>query len=117
MANSGLHGAHPLTKDGIKTNVTSTAPGAYALGKVEYNTFLISRIGRSDDDLPGRLSDYIGQYNQFKFGYLGSAKEAFEYECRLFHDFSPPDNIIHPDRPDGSTLKCPHCRNFDQQDD
>ena len=107
MATSGLYGSFPLTQDGINQNVTATSPGAYALGRTRDGKFRIGRIGRSDSDVNDRLHDYIDQYSEFKFDYFNSARAAFEKECHLWHDFSPPDNAIHPDRPDGSSLKCP----------
>ena len=70
-------------------------------------------MGRSDKDLNDRLKDHIGEYGRFKFEYYGSAKAAFEKECHLYHDFTPQDNKIHPDRPDGSNWKCPVCDIFD----
>ncbi len=113
MPTTGLHGPHPLTRDAINTNVTRTSAGAYALGKTKDGTFLVSRVGRADKDLAKRLGDYIGQYAQFKYGYLGSPKAAFEKECGLYHDFSPPGNSYHPDRPDDTNWACPFCAVFD----
>jgi hypothetical protein len=115
MPSSGLRGSFPLTTSGISNNVTATSAGAYALGEVRASDsmFVISRVGRSDNDVAERLGDYIGQYKRFKFEYYPSAKAAFEKECRLYHDFEPPDNKIHPDRPNGSGWECPVCTIFD----
>jgi hypothetical protein len=113
MATSGLSGPHALTNKGIDDAVTQTSAGAYALGRSDSNTFYISYVGRSDSDLNARLKNHVGNYTQFKFGYLGSPKAAFEKECNLYHDFNPPDNSIHPDRPKNSGWKCPRCKVFD----
>ena len=114
MASSGLRGPFPLTDTGIDNNVTKTSPGAYALGYTnDENAFRISRIGRSDTDVNNRLHDYIDDYKQFKYEYYASAKAAFEKECRLYHDFKPPDNKVHPARPNGTGWKCPVCNGFD----
>lgn len=67
------------------------------------------RVGRSDYDLNDRLKDHLGSYKHFKYGFWKTPAEAYAHECRLYHDFSPPDNAIHPDRPEGSTLRCPVC--------
>ena len=108
MPNSGLRGPYTLTKDQIDAVVTKTSAGAYALGKTgSDDTFYISRVGRSDNDVNTRLKCYVGDYDKFKFEYYGSAKAAFEKECNLYHDFNPPDNKIHPDRPEGTTWSCP----------
>ncbi len=110
MANSGLAGPFPLDSDAISKYVTKESPGAYALGDMKHDgLFHIERVGRSDVDVADRLADHIGLYPQFKFGYFASPKAAFEKECHLYHDFSPPDNHIHPDRPNGSDWKCPRC--------
>src|SRR5690242_4574521 len=103
MANSGLHGPHTLTSVGVSNNVKGIGPGAYALGATnEKNEFVIAYVGRSDDDLAGRLQQHVTEpYLQFKYGFLPSTDEAFYKECRLYHDFSPPDNKVHPARPRG----------------
>ena len=113
MPNSGLSGPYSLTKQSIDKNVTRTSPGAYALGKTSANTFHISYVGRSDDDVADRLQDHVGNYDQFKYGYFDSAKAAFEKECRLYHDFDPPDNKVHPARPQNANWMCPVCTLFD----
>jgi hypothetical protein len=89
MANSGLHGPHKLTTEQIDAVVIGKGAGAYALGNQSADTFLISYVGRSDDDLNGRLKDWVGsKYPMFKYGFFKSAKEAFEKECHLFHDLA-----------------------------
>ncbi|GLQ53767.1 hypothetical protein [Devosia nitrariae] len=110
MASSGLRGPFPLNSNGIDAAVPVMSPGAYALGNTGIDgVFYIDRVGRSDHDVNDRLKDYLGQYSMFKFGYLSSAAEAFDKECRLYHDFNPPGNVYHPDRPSGTYLKCPVC--------
>ena len=115
MKPTGLWGPYDLTRTGIANAVQSISPGAYALGKANAEgVFLVYRVGRSDEDVGGRLKDYVNEwYPQFLFGYYSSPRAAFEKECNLYHDFSPPDNIIHPDRPEGSNWRCPRCTVFD----
>lgn len=113
MASSGLRGSFPLTHESINTNVTKTSPGAYALGYVSETTFYIDYVGRSDTNVATRLKQHIGAYRRFKFEYYASAKAAFEKECRLYHDFKPTDNKVHPARPNGSGWECPVCTVFD----
>jgi hypothetical protein len=113
MAKSGLLGPYKLTYDGIGSAVTRTSAGVFALGHTDANgTFRIHHIGRSDRDVGERLRDFIGSNTMFKYGYSSSAKAAFEKECALFHDFSPPGNRLHPDRPSGTNFECPRCRFF-----
>ena len=115
MPSSGLDGPWILNVDTIDKVVTRTLPGAYALGKLENNTFYISYVGRADIDVNGRLKDWVGKYAQFKFGYYQSPKAAFEKECELYHLFGETklDNKIHPDRPKNADWRCPHCNCFD----
>jgi hypothetical protein len=110
LANSGLSGPYNLTSAGISANVTLASAGAYALGDTKNGVFQIYYIGRSDDDVAGRLQEHVSKwYPQFKFGYFSTAKAAFEKECRLYHDFNPPDNQVHPAKPSGTNHGCPGC--------
>jgi hypothetical protein len=110
MATSGLSGPYPLTTPGILAAVSSYNPGAYALGKTVENVFRIHYVGRSDVDVATRLQDHVSKwYPEFKFGYFQTAQAAFEKECHLYHNFSPPDNLVHPAKPQGSNHKCPVC--------
>lgn len=114
MASTGWTNYYNLTAAGVDAAITRTSPGAYALGRVgEDGTFYVSRVGRSDSDVNARLKSQVGDYTHFKFGYFSSPKAAFEKECRLYHDFNPRDNKIHPDRPNGSGWECPVCTIFD----
>lgn len=115
MPSSGLNGPFSLTSDGVAGAVTRISAGAYVLGRILANgNFQIDYAGRSDGDVAGRLQQHVPErYTHFKFGYFASAKAAFEKECRLYHDFDPPDNKVHPARPQGSDWKCPVCRIFD----
>jgi hypothetical protein len=109
MENTGLAGPYILSVDRIDAVVTRASPGIYALDRTDKNdAFYISCIGRSDVDVAARLKTYVGgRYKYFKFRYSASAQAAFAKECTLYHDFNPPDNHTHPDRPRGTNWKCP----------
>ncbi|KAA3634063.1 MAG: hypothetical protein DWP97_07820 [Calditrichaeota bacterium] len=107
MITTNLYGPYELTAKEIDRVVQNVSPGAYALGKVKEGVFYVSRIGRSDNDINNRLHDYVGDYVHFKYRYYDTKKAAFEKECSLYHDFEPPDNVIHPDRPNGTYYSCP----------
>lgn len=110
---TGLFGPYRLTFDGIHEVVSRQSAGVYALGCNDRSgSFQVKHVGRSDDDLRAKLCDCIGSDIMFKFRYFNSARLAFEKECELFHDFSPPGNRIHPGRPKGTTWQCPRCRIF-----
>ena len=113
---SGLAGPFRLTFDDIDRAVRTSGPGVYALGTCDTaGRFAIMSVGRSDADIKARLREVIGAGTHFKFDSFASDREAFEKECELFHMIKPPGNFIHPGRPAGSTLRCPHCRIFGQQ--
>lgn len=106
-----IDGPFSLDHVTIQRVVTRVSPGAYALGYTnDKGSFVVSYVGRSDDNLASRLSNWVGQYDQFKAGYFDSPKQAFEKECKMFHDFGGTkslDNKIHPARPANSGWKCP----------
>jgi hypothetical protein len=119
MPSTGLNtGPYGLTSANINGALRYTAPGAYALGYLnQQNTFVVQYVGRSDDDLNGRLQQHagLGKYSAFKADYTVSAQAAFERECRMFHDFGGDrllDNKVHPARPAGRMFKCPACTIF-----
>lgn len=109
-----MEGPYLLSYAEIDERVTRTSPGVYELsvskgGPVRY-------VGRSDDDLNGRLKQWVGsKYNYFSFEYCSSPKAAFEKECTLFHYHGGTeklDNDRHPDRPAGTNWQCPACSIF-----
>ena len=100
----------------IDQYVKKRSKGVYVLTLVREQPILY--VGRSDkDNLNERLKDHRTntspsknqQYAYFKFKITSSEKEAYEDECRLWHEHGapPPDNMIHPDKPDGTTYSCP----------
>lgn len=128
MPQTGLRGSYPLNDEKIDAVVTrKDSAGAYALGHVETKkendeetkTFYVNYVGRSDDDIKGRLKKWVGKYPRFKFEYYGSPKEAFEKECNLYHDWGEKetlDNDRHPERPKNKNWKCPRCDIFNGED-
>jgi hypothetical protein len=113
MPETGLKGPFALTEAAINQEVSQTSPGAYALDQShESGGFHITYVGRSDQDVNARLKEHLGKYKRFKFEFYGTAQEAFEKECGLYHDFNPPAKITHPERPTQSGWKCPHCKRF-----
>lgn len=103
MASLNMEGSYQLIREKVDEVVTSTSPGNYALGYVRNNTFYVCYVGRSDDDVNGRLKDWVGKkpnrYTHFMFSYAASSEAAFEKECRNYHDFGENeklDNEYHP---------------------
>jgi hypothetical protein len=106
LALSDLHG---LTTFNIEALVTSRSPGVYVLDRTSSGGFTTHYAGRADEDVAGRLKDHArnGIYKYFKFDYASNVRQAFEMECRLYHDLNPPDNKVHPAKPKGTYYACP----------
>jgi len=110
--NTALIGPFELTFDSITQELPPTSCGVFALGYVDAGgIFRMQRVG-SDQNLRSRLRELIGSSTRFKFALSMSPQTAFERECELFHRFRPPGNIIHPDRPRGTSWLCPVCARF-----
>lgn len=91
--------------------------GNYAFGYIdkEDGAFVVCYVGRSDSDLKKEIkqqmkTDRAKGCTHFKFSIASTKKEAFEKECRNYHDFGECDclnNDIHPAKPAGTEYKCP----------
>jgi hypothetical protein len=105
--NTELNGPYTLSIREADRAVGQISAGTYALGRTDSNNvFHVAYVGCSGSDLNAELKAHVGQYGQFKYGYLGSLRAAFEKECHLYHDFNPPDNPVHPAR---GGWPCPRC--------
>ena len=117
MANAGLMGPYRLNFEEIQDAIPRVAPGAFALGhRGPDGKFYVDFVGRADTDVRGKLHGLIGSSNLFKYSCASSAEAAFKKECEVFHDFKPPGNRMHPDRPAGTNWECPRCRFFRLQE-
>ena len=111
----GMEGPYKLDAKNIEAKVNSTSPGNYALGReTGEGKFSVGYVGRSDSDVRARLKSLVGKTKNplFKFCYAPSAKAAFKKECENFHDFDPPENESHPNRPEKTNWRCPRCNIF-----
>lgn len=107
-----MKGPYSFTPEGIDEQITETSPGNYALGYMDNKDFRVRYVGRSDTDVCDRLKSHIGKRpkcTHFKYSYASSPKTAYEKECQNYHDFTPPENKMHPDQPSGNTRRwaCP----------
>jgi len=101
-----------LSNTNIDKKVTETKSGVYVLDKPK-GTYKIQYVGRADKDLNNRLKTHVGSdYAFFAYEYATSPKNAFEKECEIYHDYNPPDNKIHPARPEDTNWQCPRCNIF-----
>jgi hypothetical protein len=87
--------------------VTKRKAGVYVLDGSASGPFNVDYVGRSDDDVAGRLLFWVGSYRYFRAVYCSSAKEAFELECTVYHSLNPINNKAHPARPAGTNYPCP----------
>jgi hypothetical protein len=100
-------GMFALTQNNVDAFTMSQA-GVYVLDRSQSDPFAVYYVGRSDDDLKGRLKQWVGtRYVYFKYLHTGTTKAAYELECAVYHKLKPPDNIIHPAVPSGTLYSCP----------
>ena len=105
-----LYGPFQLNEHGIEAHLQPASPGIYALGHTRRDLFVVSYIGRADADLQAGLKTHVsGPYQQFKFAYALSARDAFEKQCELYHDYIGLENTRHPCPPSGVNVQCPRC--------
>ena len=110
MAVPRLFGPLALTAERIDGPLQANSPGVYALGSSVNGAFFVKRIGRSDEDLRAALKAHVGgPYEQFKFTYALSPRDAFEKECHLFHSLVGLDSPTHPTAPKDTDAICPGC--------
>ena len=113
LLNTGLAGPLPLRFEQVRGAIDRVAPGVYALGyPASDDGFCVLLVGRSDTDVRAALINHIGTHRLFKYILTATPLLAFEKECELFHNFSPPTNRRHPERTGGTKWTCPRCRQF-----
>jgi hypothetical protein len=98
-----------LSSTTIAQAIRRKSAGVYVLSALEEGVANVRRVGRSDDDVAEALRDSIGLYSHFAFVYAASPKDAYEIECELYHSLRPPENPIHPVKPDENAGVCPVC--------
>lgn len=122
MATLSMGRSYELTYDVIDDNIQSGRIGNYAYGYInDKGLFVVRYVGRSDADLKERIkhgitdmeSDPTCRYERFKFSYADSIVEAYEKECRNYHDFGGHLGLLvnqnHPAKPEGINCVCPVC--------
>ena len=115
-----MTGPYFLTKEEVDRVIPENVIGNYAYGESRkdengQNLFTVKYVGRADaEPLRDRIKHGIEDgYKEFKFSIAQTEEEAFEKECKNWHDFGGPkgilDNQRHPDKPDGTNYTCPYC--------
>ena len=115
MATLNMEGPYTFDLYTINHKVTKKSAGNYALGHTgKDGKFYVNYVGRSDTNLHNRLVSQLTEHPhpEFKFSYTSSVLEAYEKECRNYHDFggcNSLENDIHPDKP-YLICNCPVCK-------
>jgi hypothetical protein len=76
-----MNGPHPLSDEGIDAVLRRTAPGNYALGYMDGETFSVFYVGRSDTDVRSRLRQWVGMPSRSR-GHTSSAKAPWRVRGR-----------------------------------
>ncbi len=124
MATLNMGISFDLTYEVIDKVVAENRIGNYAYGYLDNRgVFIVLYVGRSDNDLRERIKHGIKdmqedsslRYERFKFSYAESVEEAYEKECRNYHDFGGDEgklhNTVHPAKPVNYRGTCPICGN------
>ena len=112
MSSLNMKGFYELDEETIELIVENKI-GNYALGYINSRkNFVPKYVGRVDKRrLAKRLKEHLEEYEDcthFMFSYAQNSKEAFEKECRNYHDFEKQlHNTNHPDKPDHTDYECP----------
>ena len=115
MASLGMGEEYKLSDIIVSMIVPENVIGNYAFGYIEENIFMVCYVGRSDTDLRQEIKQQMKtnrakNCTHFKFSIAKSVKDAFEKECRNYHDFGGADrlnNQNHPAKPAGTNYTCP----------
>ena len=120
MASLNMNGPYELRDEVVDRVVEENVIGNYAYGKSKEDGFYVYYVGRSDNNLREEIKKRKNsdtkflRCTHFKFSIARSSREAFEKECKNYHDFNGDKgkllNEIHPDKPDNTNLSCPYCK-------
>jgi hypothetical protein len=110
MAVPILRGPYRLASAVIGIFVPAGMAGVYLLGALSQGKLHpVDAVGRAERDLADTLMGLIGSNSGFMFAPASSPPEAFEMECRVFHDNMLSGRRPHPMAPPDTPLVCPVC--------
>ena len=117
MPSLGMGKKYKLSDIIVSLVVPENVIGNYAFGYIDEvkGAFIVCYVGRSDSDLRKEIkqqmkTDRAEGCTHFKYSLARTTKEAFEKECRNYHDFGGSKSLhndYHPDKPDYTNYKCP----------
>lgn len=113
-----MRGPYRLRQINIDQYVSSKS-GAYCLTYSAGDKNMACYVGRSDNDLNSRLKDHLPgneidpciirkSVDKFYFQETNSTREAYDLECKWYHEYKPSCNNIHPDKT-YLNWSCPVC--------
>lgn len=114
MMNFGLSKPFPLDPATVERIIKLKAAGNFALGKLnDSGEFVAEYVGWSGSDIKSEIVAMLNSgYTAFEYSYALTPKDAFERDCRIFHDLGGDiilDNKEHPARPERVKWRCPLC--------
>lgn len=115
MPSLGMKGPYRLTLEEIDRQVPTVHAGNFAVGyRTDSGAFVVRYVGRADADLNRTLKEQETDGSTwFAWAYAASEKEAFDRECRNYHDFAETaglENEEHPEPVAGTKWRCPVCK-------
>ena len=112
MASLDMEGPFDYDSELIDLRVHRGTVGTFALGNMNGRGGLeVGYVGRSETDLNVELKRHLPKtkFRYFKFRYASSAIEAFDRECKAYHDFHLEKKQPHPARLANIAIVCPVC--------
>lgn len=111
MANRVFCGPFDLKKEIVREKVPQKKGNYLFLS----SSRVVKYVGRSDSDLQTEILQQMDTYRadgctQFKYSLADSVKDAYETECRDYHNHGEKEklnNRYHPDEPAGHHYPCP----------
>ncbi len=104
-----LQGPLRIDHPTIKAAITESRPGVYVLVSEHSATGEFEYVGRADQAVNEKILAWMNSFGWVYWAYADSAEDAYQKECRLYHQINPGANARHPKSPEGSALNCPEC--------
>ncbi|MDL2307716.1 hypothetical protein LJC48_06825 [Desulfovibrio sp. OttesenSCG-928-C06] len=108
---SSMSKVYPLNKGNVEKHALENR-GSYRLGNAlneKGGLDGVSYVGRDDVNVRTRLMDHVnsGKASYFRVFNADSVREAYEQECKDYHEFKPAENTNHPAKPKNHQYPCP----------
>lgn len=108
MSTHTLIGPLRLEERSVNLFIPEQRTGVYVTGK-NLIGFAPLKVGKSELHLRQALLNEVGTHSAFKFFVTPTLEEAFDFECRIWHEYEPKDNPEHPVMEGKVKVACPVC--------